>query len=87
MTGTNELVFGVVGDLSPFDPTGVEFDATVSFVRLGDVDGDGMVNLLDVEPFVNVISSGEFQLEADCNQDGVVNLLDVDAFIGILSGN
>ena len=31
VSGTNELVFGVHGDLSQFEPTGVEFEACVSF--------------------------------------------------------
>ena len=88
VVGTNELVFGVVGDLSKFDPTGVEFECTVSFdtILLGDVNLDGSIDLLDVAPFVELITSGDFQAEADINQDGVVNLLDVGPFVGLLSG-
>ncbi len=52
----------------------------------GDVNQDGVVNLLDVSPFVDVVSSGGFQVEADINQDGVVNLLDVGPFIELLNG-
>ncbi len=55
-------------------------------VLLGDVNLDGVVNLLDVAPFVDVLSGGLFQAEADMNQDGVVNLLDVDAFVQTLGG-
>ena len=53
---------------------------------LGDVNQDGVVNLLDVAPFVEVLTNGEFQAEADINQDGVVDLLDVAPFVDILSG-
>lgn len=53
---------------------------------LGDVNRDGNVNLLDVEPFIAVVSDGTFQLEADTNQDGTVNLLDVQPFIDLLGG-
>ena len=53
---------------------------------LGDVNQDGLVNLLDVGPFVDLISSGQFQLEADTNQDGQVNLLDVALFVKLLTG-
>ena len=60
--------------------------APVKETLLGDVNLDGVVNLLDVAPFVERLSNGEFQAEADCNQDGVVNLLDVDPFI-LLLGN
>ncbi|MEM9410731.1 MAG: trypsin-like serine protease [Planctomycetota bacterium] len=52
----------------------------------GDVNLDGVVNLLDVEPFVDLISSGGFQAEADVNKDGQVNLLDVGPFIDLLNG-
>ena len=53
---------------------------------LGDVNQDGVINLLDVDPFVDLLTSGDFQNEADINQDGVVNLLDVDPFVVLLSG-
>ena len=59
---------------------------TQSAVLLGDVNLDGQVNLLDVSPFIDRISSGDYQAEADCNEDGVVNLLDVDPFIALLAG-
>ena len=55
-------------------------------VMHGDVNLDGVVNLLDVQGFVNLISNGEFQAEADVNKDGVVNLLDVEPFIDLIGG-
>ncbi|MEM9410051.1 MAG: dockerin type I domain-containing protein [Planctomycetota bacterium] len=59
----------------------------ISFVPAikGDVNLDGAVNLLDIEPFVSLLSTGEFRYEADTNNDGVVNLLDVEPFIFLLS--
>lgn len=54
-------------------------------VLLGDVNLDGTVNLLDVAPFVNLLSSGNYQAEADINSDGAVNLLDVAGFVELLS--
>ena len=59
----------------------------VETVLLGDVNLDGIVNLLDVIPFVVRLTNGSFQIEADCNVDGTVNLLDVDPFIDILNSN
>ena len=55
-------------------------------VLIGDVNLDGEVNLLDVAPFVDLVSVGMFQLEADVNEDGSVNLLDVSPFVDLLSG-
>ena len=71
-----------VGEGPITDIGAVEF----STLLLGDVNQDGVVNLLDIEPFVALISSSIFQMEADLNQDGVVNLLDIEPFIAILSG-
>ena len=51
---------------------------------LGDVNGDGAVNLLDVDPFVDLLSTGEYLSVADINCDGSVNLLDVSGFIDLL---
>ena len=64
----------------------IVFGEAIPPVILGDVNLDGAVNLLDVDPFIERLSTSDFQAEADCNQDGVVNLLDVDPFIVILSG-
>ncbi len=53
---------------------------------IGDVNCDGTVNLLDVDPFIDLLASGGFKFQADTNGDGIVNLLDVSGFITALSG-
>jgi hypothetical protein len=53
---------------------------------LGDVNCDGVVNLLDVAPFVALLTSGGFSPKADINGDGAVTLLDVAGFVQILTG-
>ena len=53
----------------------------------GDVNQDGVINLLDIGPFVELLSNGEFQVEADTNFDGAVNLLDIGLFTSLLNGN
>ena len=52
---------------------------------MGDVNGDGNLDLLDVQPFVVVLSSGGFDPAADMNGDGSVDLLDVAGFVDALS--
>ena len=52
---------------------------------LGDVNLDEAVDFLDIAPFINVLSGGEYQAEADCDRNGVVNFLDISAFISELS--
>ena len=63
----------------------IEFQGSVPSVLLGDVNLDGVVDLLDVSQFIDRIAQGDFQAEADTNQDNAVNLLDVASFIEILS--
>lgn len=58
----------------------------IADVLMGDVNEDGVVNLLDVGPFVELIANGDFQLEADINGDGSVDLLDVGGFVLLLQG-
>ena len=52
----------------------------------GDVNCDGMVNLLDIEPFVDAISNDGFDPKADINDDGADDLLDVAGFVALLAG-
>jgi len=64
--------------------------------RLGDVNGDGEVNELDIEPMAYALLHGETAFGAtypdgcydcaNCNQDEVVNGLDVREFVTLLIG-
>ncbi len=54
---------------------------------LGDINRDGIVNLLDVDPLVELLSSGDYDKAADINGDGNVDLLDIDPFIALLTSN
>jgi len=60
---------------------------TSGTVLLGDVNMDGIVNFLDISPFIVILTAGDFQAEADINQDGFVNFLDIAPFIGILASS
>lgn len=59
--------------------------AMVRTVILGDINGDGVVSLQDVAPFVDLLTSGDFQAEGDINGDGAVDLSDVAPFVKLLS--
>ena len=73
------------------DPTISSFvlagDTAVQEILLGDVNQDGIVNFLDISPFIGLLSAGSFLEEADCNQDGLMNFQDIAPFITILAGN
>ena len=60
------------------------FDGAGAFL-LGDINLDGVVSFLDINPFIGLLTAGTFQLEADCNLDGAVNFLDISAWIDILT--
>lgn len=53
----------------------------------GDVDLDGEVTFLDINPFIVLLSANGFQEEADCDCDGDLDFLDIQPFIDILAGN
>ena len=56
-------------------------------VLVGDVNCDGFIDLLDVEPFVALLTAGgSTDPKADVNGDGVVDLLDVSPFVALLTG-
>ena len=48
--------------------------------------GDGLVDFLNIAPFVDVLNDGVYQFEADINQDGDVNFLDIAPFVDFLNG-
>ena len=89
--------FELTGTIGQFDAgqtiSGEQYSLTGGFwVRpnptfvLGDLNGDGVLDLLDVAPFIQAITDGTLIPEADINGDGFVNLLDVDPFIDLLVG-
>jgi len=59
---------------------------TLGNSTLGDLNVDGVVNILDVILVVNLILGGEFNFLGDLNTDGTVNILDIVQMVnGILS--
>ena len=63
---------------------------TVPFV-LGDANLDGVVNFLDIFPFIELLSPvdgfTDYLEQADCNLDGVLSFSDIAPFLAILAGN
>ena len=90
---TNDIVFADLFSDSLVDspytvgltPSQVLSIDNFDVILRGDVNCDGAVNLLDIQPFVDAVTSGQFDEKADTNQDGVVNLLDVDWFVFALT--
>tara|TARA_B100000579_G_C22699084_1_gene788875 strand:- start:66 stop:1055 length:990 start_codon:yes stop_codon:yes gene_type:complete len=57
-----------------------------SVSQMGDLNEDGIINILDVVILVNVILSGEYNLLADVNEDGNNDVLDIVNLINIVLG-
>ena len=53
----------------------------------GDVNGDGEVNIADVNAIIDLILTGKTTPLADVNCDGEVNIADVNAVIDIILNN
>ena len=50
----------------------------------GDVNGDGTVNIADINAVIDMILSGKFNAVGDVNGDGAVNIGDINSLIGII---
>ena len=53
---------------------------------VGDINGDGIVNILDIVTTINIVLSGNYQTEADLNGDGMNNILDIILLVNIIQG-
>jgi len=58
---------------------------SIESLLLGDVNQDGVVDFLDISPFIVLLSTGGFLAEADIDQNGTVDFLDISPFIGVLA--
>jgi len=50
----------------------------------GDINGDGIINILDIIATVNIVLGGEFNSDADLNGDYNVDILDVILIVNII---
>jgi len=67
----------VIHNFLPIHDSGIE----------GDLNGDGLIDILDLIALVNMILNGEYSIIADLNEDGVVNILDIVIYKNIILGN
>jgi hypothetical protein len=58
---------------------------TFNTLMPGDVNGDEIVNVLDIVVTINLILSGnEYLQSADQNSDGIVNVLDIVTLVNLI---
>ncbi len=62
----------------------ISFVYRSSAARPGDVNGDGEVNIADVNALIDMVLSGDVLPSGDVNGDGEVNIADVNAVIDVI---
>ena len=62
------------------------FSVSLGISTFGDVNSDGVVNILDVILLVNMILDVGYDEVADMNVDGVINVLDVVVLVNLILG-
>ena len=60
-----------------------EFDNEIA----GDINDDGILNILDIVSLVNLVISGEYEDSGDINQDGTLNILDIVSLVNLILAN
>ena len=53
-------------------------------IELGDVNGDGFLNILDIVTLVNWILIDEYSNMGDMNSDGQLNILDIVQLVNLI---
>ena len=83
--GPNENYYQIISNTYNFL---YPFVSITSDNILGDLNGDGIHDILDVIQQVNLVLSGEYESNGDLNGDNVINVMDIVQLVGlILDGN
>ena len=53
----------------------------------GDINGDGIANILDIISIVNIILDSSYTSTADINYDNIVNILDIIELVNLILSN
>ena len=53
----------------------------------GDINSDGILNILDIVSLVNLVLANDYEPSGDINQDGTLNILDIVSLVNLILGN
>ena len=63
----------------------LSYNITTNDTLLGDLNGDGTINVVDIVMLVNIILNGEeYNPIADLNSDGTINVVDIVTLVNII---
>ena len=63
----------------------LSYNITTNDTLLGDLNGDGTINVVDIVMLVNIILNGEeYNPVADLNSDGTINVVDIVTLVNII---
>ena len=54
------------------------------FPVIGDINSDGIINILDVVQVVNLVMENEYEENSDLNEDGIINILDIVQLVNMI---
>ena len=61
-----------------------DFAEENDFIVTGDLNEDGLVNVLDIVQTVNLVLTSEYEEYGDLNGDGIVNVLDIVQLVNVI---
>ena len=77
------IVWSYSGDL--MTKRAVKFQSSYFQLDLiGDMNADGLVNILDIVQLVNLVLINEYEDVSDLNEDGIINVLDIVQIVNII---
>ena len=72
---------------SELDPDATRADMGAHYFHqtiLGDINNDGITNILDVIIVINIILNNEYDINVDLNQDNIINIQDIILLVNII---
>ena len=72
------------GDVGPGGTVLLPGDNSVTQGLLGDINLDEVVDFSDIPSFIELLTAGEYQVEADIDENGVVDFADIPLLVDLL---